>query len=67
MGFFYEKTLLLINMDYKFNKNDKVVRRYYGDKGWTYVFRTEDGIEYHISRTDIINNIYKDKNTSNNE
>lgn len=45
-------------MDVKFNKDDKVVRAYWGDEGWTYVMRTSDGTEYHISRAAIIRNNY---------
>lgn len=43
---------------WKFNDTDKIVRQYYGNDGWTYVLRTEEGLEYHISREQIIKNIY---------
>lgn len=46
-------------MSWKMNDDDKIIREYYGDDGWTYVMRTPDGIEYHISRNQIIENNYK--------
>lgn len=43
------------------NDDDKLVRTYYGDDGWTHVFRTKDGLEYHISRRKAIEVAYSDK------
>jgi len=40
------------------NDDDIIVRQYYGDDGWTYVMRTKEGMEYHISRNQINKNIY---------
>ena len=47
--------------NWRMNDDDKVVRAYWGDEGWTYVMRTPDGKEYHISRAQIIKNNYLEK------
>lgn len=46
-------------MNWKINQDDKLIRRYYGANGWMYVFRTNDGQEYHISAKDIVDDNYK--------
>ena len=51
-------------MSWKLNDDDKIVRQYYGNDGWTYVLRTKDDTEYHISREQIIKNNYPTKTKS---